>query len=51
MLKAARRAVTVETSALGELEPSTVANSGSVPWVAVKRDWIDDGVIDKPWSS
>jgi len=44
MLYAARRALTVETSAKGELEPSTVRKMGSLPPVALKRARMPGGV-------
>src|SRR3954468_21000930 len=43
-LYAARRAATVETSALGQLAPSLVRKMGSVPLVALKRACTPAGV-------
>src|SRR4051794_30688352 len=50
MLYAVRRAASVETSALGEFEPSTVRKIGSVPLDASNRAWTPAGAIDQPWS-
>lgn len=43
-------AASVDTSAFGEFEPSTVRKIGSVPLVASNRAWTPAGVIDQPWS-
>ena len=48
MLYAARRALSVDTSAWGEFEPSLVRKTGSVPPVASKRAWTPCGVIVHP---
>src|SRR6266704_2691164 len=48
MLYAARRASSVETSALGEVEPSLVRKIGSVPPVASKRACTLAGVTVQP---
>ncbi len=45
MLNACFRAWTVETSAFGEFEPSTVRKMGSSPAVNANRSWTSGGVI------
>ena len=45
---AVRRAATVDTSAVGDTEPSFVRNTGSLPPVASNRAWISAGVIVQP---
>src|ERR1700733_906634 len=45
MLNAFCRALTVETSAFGEFDPSTVRKTGSSPSVTLKRCCNSDGVI------
>ena len=48
MLYALRRASTVDTSAVGEFEPSLVRKMGSVPSVASNRAWMFCGVTVQP---
>src|SRR5829696_2323714 len=48
MLSADRLASTVDTSALGEFDPSLVRKIGSSPSVASKRAWTCDGTIVQP---
>ncbi len=48
MLYATRRFATVETSAVGEFEPSFVRKIGSVPPVSSKRSWTFRGMMVQP---